>query len=62
MTDAVSNVDFLAWFSDDERGVCGSCKEKACVTLPEAEASFCLACGAITLHGVRIDVDRRLTV
>ena len=37
----------LAWFSEDERHVCGSCKEKACVTLPGVLAAFCLACGAI---------------
>jgi hypothetical protein len=59
---ATSNVDLLASFSDDERAVCGSCKEKACVSFPEAYTSFCLACGAITLHGVRIDVGRRFTL
>jgi hypothetical protein len=55
-----SNVDMLAWFEEDERGQCASCHEKACVSLPHAHASFCLACGAISLNGERIDVDRRI--
>jgi hypothetical protein len=55
-----SNLDMLAWFSDEERHACGSCGEKACVTLPKALASFCLACGAVTLNGERIDADGRL--
>jgi hypothetical protein len=55
-----TNVDMLKWFSDDERRVCGSCGEKACVSLPAALASFCLACGAIVLDGRRIDVDGRI--
>jgi hypothetical protein len=45
----------LAWFSEGERHVCGSCKEKACVTLPGVLAAFCLACRAIWVDGVRID-------
>jgi hypothetical protein len=60
--DAVSNVDMLAWFDEDERNVCGACGERACVSLPNAATSFCLACNAITLDGKRIDVDRRIPV
>jgi hypothetical protein len=52
----------LAWFEEDERSQCASCHEKACVTLPHAHASFCLACGAISLNGERIDVDRRIPI
>jgi hypothetical protein len=52
----VANVDLLEWFSEDERNVCSSCGEKACVVLPDAPAHFCLACGAITVSGMRIDV------
>lgn len=58
----VSNLDLLAWFPEDERHVCGSCGEKACVGLPEARISVCLACNAITLNGERIDVDRRIAI
>jgi hypothetical protein len=54
-----TNVDMLAWFSEDERHVCGSCGERACVTLPDALASFCLACGAVSINGVRIDSGLR---
>ncbi len=53
---AVSNRDLLEWFSDDERKVCSVCNERACVSLPEAAASFCLACGAIHIDGVRLDI------
>ena len=49
-------VDLLAWFSDDERHDCSTCGERACVTLPDALASFCLACGAITIDGVEIEL------
>ena len=55
-----SNADMLAWFSDEERQTCGACGEQACVSLPQAVASFCLGCGAITIEGRRIDVDGRL--
>jgi hypothetical protein len=54
-----TNGELLAWFSEDERGVCGECGEKARVSLPDALAGFCLACGAITVDGVRIDVAAR---
>ena len=49
-------VDLLAWFSDDERSDCAKCGERTCVTLPAALASFCLACGAITIDGVEIEL------
>ena len=57
-----TNIDLLAWFSEDERQVCGSCGQRARVTFPEAEASFCLACGAVHIDGERIDVERRIAV
>jgi hypothetical protein len=50
----------LAWFSEGERHVCGRCGERACVSLPEAVASFCLACGGVSVNGVRIDSDLRI--
>jgi hypothetical protein len=52
-----TTVDLLAWFSDDEREGCSKCGERACVTLPDALASFCLACGAITIEGVEIELE-----
>jgi len=55
-----SNTDMLAWFSDEEREACSECGERACVSPQRAVASFCLACGAIKVDGVRIDVDGRL--
>jgi hypothetical protein len=59
---AHSNVDLLAWFSEDERSECGSCGERACVGLPDVVASFCLACGAVTIDGFRIDADLRIAI
>lgn len=56
------NVDMLAWFDEHERRLCGSCGERACVSVADAFASFCLNCGAISIGGVRIDVDGRLPV
>ena len=50
----------LEWFSEDERGVCDSCGERTSVTLPEIDAHFCLACGAIAIGGRRFDVGQRL--
>jgi hypothetical protein len=50
----------LAWFSEEERHVCRSCGERACVGLPEAVASFCLACGAVWIEGERIDPNLRI--
>jgi hypothetical protein len=55
--DARTTVDLLAWFSEDERQSCAKCAERACVTLPDALASFCLACGAITIDGVELDLE-----
>jgi hypothetical protein len=56
------NVDFLAWFSEEERQVCESCGEHSSVRVPDALASFCLRCGAVTIDGVRLDVDGVMTV
>jgi len=55
--DAPTNVDLLAWFSEGEREKCSTCGEQACVTLPDIAASFCLACGAVTIDGVCIEVS-----
>jgi hypothetical protein len=55
-TDAPSNVDLLAWFSEEERHACAICGNRTSVSLAEARASFCFRCGAITIDGVRIDV------
>ena len=52
----MSNRDLLEWFNDDERKTCSVCGERACVSLPKATASFCLACGAIHVDGVRLDI------
>jgi hypothetical protein len=57
-----NNVDFLAWFSDEERQVCESCGKRSVVSVPDAVASFCLNCGVVTIDGVRVDVDGRLRV
>jgi len=54
-----TNVDMLAWFSEDETHVCQGCGEHACVTMPDALASFCLGCGAVTVDGVRVDPGLR---
>jgi hypothetical protein len=56
MAEVPSNCDLLDWFSEDERKVCGSCGERACVSLPRVSAHFCLACGAATIAGTRLDV------
>jgi hypothetical protein len=56
------DVDLLAWFSEDERHVCERGGERTAVSPPEAVASFCLGCGAITINGVRVDVDGRVPV
>ena len=52
----MSNTDLLEWFSDDERHICSVCGKRACVSLPDVAANFCLACGAIHIDGVRLDV------
>ena len=56
------NVDLLEWFAEDERSVCASCGERATVQLTEAVASFCLACAAVSIEGVRVDADFALPV
>jgi len=48
--------DLLAWFSEDERVECANCSERACVRGPDASACVCMACGAVSVHGVRIDI------
>ena len=50
------NIDLLAWFSEDERQVCETCRERTAVSVPEALASFCLSCGAVAIDGVPIDI------
>lgn len=62
MAEVPSNLDLLDWFSEDERGVCSSCGERACVTLPHVSAHFCLGCGAISVAGMRLDVNREILV
>lgn len=62
MTEVPSNRDLLAWFDEDERSVCSACRERACVSLPNVSAQFCLACGAVTIAGMRMDVDREIRV
>jgi hypothetical protein len=56
----LSNVDLLTWFSEEERHECSFCGERARVSLPDALASFCMACGAICIDGVRLDHDGRI--
>jgi hypothetical protein len=55
--DTRTTVDLLAWFSEDERQACARCGERARVTLPDALASFCLACGAITIGGAELELE-----
>jgi hypothetical protein len=56
------NSDLLTWFDEDERQVCAACGERASVTLPRVLASFCLRCGAVTIDGVRVEVERPIAV
>ena len=49
-----TNVDLLAWFSEEEREVCSDCGEKACVSFPGLKAAFCLACNAVKVDGEKI--------
>jgi hypothetical protein len=53
----LANVDFLDWFPEEERNECSACGERACVSLPDATASFCLHCGSVTIDGRRILVE-----
>ena len=62
MAEVPSNRDLLAWFSEDERGVCSSCGERASVSLPRVAAHFCFACGAVSIAGFRIDLQREIRV
>ena len=57
-----TNLDLLEAFSEDERGECSSCGERACVKLREAPATFCLSCGAVHVGGMRLDIGRSLPV
>jgi hypothetical protein len=59
-TEVFPNFDMLAWFSEDERDLCPSCGQRASVGHPDARAKFCLGCGAVSIDGVRVDVDRRI--
>jgi hypothetical protein len=61
-TRPLTNVDLLEWFSDEERHECSTCGHRACVTLPDVAARFCLSCGAIHIGGMRLDTGRRLPV
>jgi hypothetical protein len=62
VAEADSNRDLLEWFSEGERGRCTSCAEHACVTLPGVAAHFCLACGAVTIAGMRLDTNREIAI
>lgn len=62
VTAASTNIDLLAWFSDSERAECLSCRQRAAVGLPGTETVFCLGCGAVWLHGERLDVNLRIAV
>lgn len=50
-----SNTDLLRCFDEEELHLCGACREKARVAFPEVAGSFCLACDAITIEGVRFE-------
>ena len=58
----LTNLDLLGWFSEEERNVCSSCERRACVSLPEVAAHFCLGCGAIHISGMRLDTGRQIAV
>jgi hypothetical protein len=62
LTQPLTNLDLLAWFSEEERNECSSCGRRACVTLPDVAARFCLACGAIHIGGMRLDMNRQVPV
>jgi hypothetical protein len=55
-----SNIDMLAWFAEDERHDCLGCGERACVSLADAVATFCLACGRISIDGTAIELGPEL--
>jgi hypothetical protein len=58
----ITNLDLLEWFDEDERNVCSTCGERACVSLPDVAAHFCLNCGAIHIAGMRVDIGRHIPV
>lgn len=62
MPEVPSNRDLLEWFGEDERTACSSCGERACVSLPRVSAAFCLACGAVSIAGMRLDTNREIAV
>ena len=59
MAAAVTNLDLLEWFDEDERSFCRGCGKRTAVQLPETRASFCLACGAVEVEGLRLDMNGR---
>ena len=59
MAAVVTNLDLLEWFDEEERKFCRGCGQRSAVQLPEARALFCLACGAVEVDGVRLDLNGR---
>jgi hypothetical protein len=59
---SLTNHDLLEWFDERERNICSYCRERACVGLPDVAAHFCLACGAISIAGMRIDIAGTVAV
>ena len=57
-----TNLDLLEAFSEDERGECSTCGERACVKLREVPTTFCLSCGAVKIGGMRLDIGRNVPV
>ena len=57
-----TNLDLLEAFSEDEIHECSSCGRRACVKLRDVPSTFCLACSAVHVGGMRIDVGRTLPV
>jgi hypothetical protein len=58
----LTNLDLLEWFDEQERGECSSCGRRACVSLPDVAAHFCLGCGAISIAGIRLDTAGAIQV
>ena len=56
-----TNVDLLAWFSEDEREVCSECGKKACVSFPGLKAAFCPACNAVKVDGEQITLGQAIS-
>jgi hypothetical protein len=50
----------LTLAGEDRRG-CGVCGARACVTADDVDAWFCLACRAIFVDDVWIDIRGRVT-